>query len=110
ALQGRKAGPAEPGHVGLYFREGRYASTLEPGTHAFWKNAGRTRVIDVDLKEQVADIAGQEIMTADKVTLRLNAVVTYRVADALQAVTAVEDFKQANYRGGPPAPRGRSGP
>jgi len=98
SLQVLESVSVEAGHVGLYFREGRYASTLEPGTHAFWKNAGRTRVIDVDLKEQVADIAGQEIMTADKVTLRLNAVVTYRVADALQAVTAVEDFKQAIYR------------
>ena len=88
----------EAGHAGLYFKDGRFVSVLEPGTHAFWKNAGRVRVVDVDLKEQVADIAGQEIMTADKVTLRLNAVVTYRVADPLKAVTAVEDFKQALYR------------
>lgn len=88
----------EAGHVGLYFKDGRYVSTLDPGTLAFWKNAGRIRVVDVDRREQVADIAGQEIMTADKVTLRLNAVVTFRVADPLKAVTAVEDFKQALYR------------
>ena len=43
-------------------------------------------------------MAGQEIMTADKVTLRLNAVVTYKVADPLKAVTAVEDYRQALYR------------
>jgi regulator of protease activity HflC (stomatin/prohibitin superfamily) len=88
----------EAGHAGLYFKDGRFVSTLEPGTHAFWKNAGRVRVVDVDLKEQVADIAGQEIMTSDKVTLRINAVVTFRVADPLKAVMAVEDFRQALYR------------
>jgi regulator of protease activity HflC (stomatin/prohibitin superfamily) len=37
-------------------------------------------------------------MTADKVTLRLNAVVGYRVADALKAVTAADDARQALYR------------
>ena len=37
----------------------------------------------------MADVAGQEIMTADKVTLRVNLVVTYLVADALRAVQSV---------------------
>jgi regulator of protease activity HflC (stomatin/prohibitin superfamily) len=44
------------------------------------------------------DVAGQEIMTADKVTLRLNAVVTFKVADPVKAVTTVEDYEQALYR------------
>src|SRR6185295_10995117 len=55
-------------------------------------------VLDVDLRELVVDVAGQDIMTADKVTLRLNAVVTYKVADPLKAVTTVEDYRQALYR------------
>lgn len=88
----------EPFHVGLFFREGQHEATLAPGTHAVWKGVARTRVTAVDLREQVVDIAGQEIMTADKVTLRLNAVVTYRVADPLRAVTVVEDHRQALYR------------
>src|SRR5207237_1579492 len=48
--------------------------------------------------EQILDVAGQEIMTADKVTLRLNALVTYRVTDARLAVSVVEDARQALYR------------
>jgi len=43
-------------------------------------------------------VPGQEIMTADKVTLRLNAVVTYKVVDALRTVTVSDDVKQAMYR------------
>lgn len=88
----------EAGQVGLFFRDGRHVATLAPGAYALWKGVARAKVVAVDMREQVVDVAGQEIMTADKVTLRLNAVVTYKVADALRAVTAVEDHRQALYR------------
>jgi regulator of protease activity HflC (stomatin/prohibitin superfamily) len=88
----------EAGHAGLFFKDGRHEATLAPGAHAFWKGVAKARILDVDLREQVVDVAGQEIMTADKVTLRLNAVVTYRVADPLKAVGTVEDYRQALYR------------
>jgi len=87
-----------PGSVGLAFRAGRLTATLPAGVHAFWNGEGQVRVVPVDLREQAADVAGQEIMTADKVTLRLNAVVTYRVADPVKAVTEVEGYVQALYR------------
>jgi regulator of protease activity HflC (stomatin/prohibitin superfamily) len=88
----------EAGHAGLFFKDGRHEATLAPGAHAFWKGVAKARVLDVDLREQVVDVAGQEIMTADKVTLRLNAVVTFKVADPLKAVSAMEDYRQALYR------------
>ncbi|HET6896920.1 MAG TPA: SPFH domain-containing protein [Vicinamibacteria bacterium] len=88
----------EAGHAGLFFKDGRHEATLAPGAHAYWKGVAKARVQDVDLREQVVDVAGQEIMTADKVTLRLNAVVTYKVADPLASVTTVEDCRQALYR------------
>jgi regulator of protease activity HflC (stomatin/prohibitin superfamily) len=88
----------EAGHAGLFFKDGRHEATLAPGTHAFWKGVATARIQDVDLREQVVDVAGQEIMTADKVTLRMNAVVTYKVADPVKAVTTVEDYRQALYR------------
>src|SRR4029450_13104860 len=83
--------------LGLFFKDGRHEATLAQGPHAFWKGVAKARIQDVDLREQVVDIAGPEIMTADKVTLRLNAVVTYKVADPLTAVTTVEDYRQALY-------------
>ncbi|MFH2001790.1 MAG: slipin family protein, partial [Planctomycetota bacterium] len=88
----------EPNRVGLYFRDGNYISTLNPGEHAFWKNAGKITVHNLDMRESVLDIAGQEIMTADKVSLRLNAVLTYRIIDPLKMVTSVDDARQALYR------------
>ena len=86
------------GCVGVLFLDGRYAETLEPGPWAFWKGAADLRVVEVDCREATLDVAGQEIMSADKVSLRLNAVATYRVADPRRAVCTADDFKQALYR------------
>jgi hypothetical protein len=62
-------------HVGVSFQDGDYVETLAPGQYAFWKNVADSKVVDVDMREQALDVAGQEIMTADKVTLRMNALV-----------------------------------
>jgi regulator of protease activity HflC (stomatin/prohibitin superfamily) len=86
------------GWVALVYQNGRLAATLEPGVHAFWRGEGDLRIFHVDLREQTAEINGQEIMTADKVSLRLNAMVAYRVIDPVLAVTAVESFTQVLYR------------
>ena len=88
----------ERNHAGVLFVDGDYADTLPPGLYAFWKGAADARVVEVDLRETTADIGGQEIMTADKVTLRVNAVVTYRIANARQAVSSTDDARQALYR------------
>ncbi len=88
----------ENGWVGLYFKDGRYIETLDPGQHLFWKNAAKVTVRHVDMRESILDISGQEIMTADKVSLRMNAMVNYRVTDAVKAATVSDDYKQALYR------------
>lgn len=88
----------EQGHVGVLFLDGNYVETLPPGRYAFWKNTAKVTLVPVDKRETMLDVAGQEIMTADKVTLRVNAVVTYRVCDARQAVSAAEDLRHALYR------------
>jgi regulator of protease activity HflC (stomatin/prohibitin superfamily) len=88
----------EAGEEVLLFRDGVLVETLGRGLHVFWKGTGDVRIRKVDRREQVADVAGQEIMTSDKVTLRVNLVVTYEVVDPVQAVTAVADHQQALYR------------
>jgi regulator of protease activity HflC (stomatin/prohibitin superfamily) len=88
----------EQGQVGVLFQDGKYVETLPPGKYAFWKNVGKLMLIPVDLRETMLDISGQEIMTADKVTLRLNAVVTYRIADAHKALSAADNVQLALYR------------
>lgn len=92
------ASTVEEGHRGVLFVDGAYVETLEPGKYGFWKRGRNAKVYAVDIREKVIDVAGQEIMTADKVTLRLNAVATYRVTDPIRAVMATEDLRQALYR------------
>jgi regulator of protease activity HflC (stomatin/prohibitin superfamily) len=82
----------------LLFKDGRLIETLGRGRHVFWKNVGKVTWKAVDRREQTADVAGQEIMTADKVTLRVNLLVVYQVSDAVKAVTTVADYAQALYR------------
>jgi regulator of protease activity HflC (stomatin/prohibitin superfamily) len=88
----------EQGFAGVYFKDGAYVETCEPGQYMFWRNMGKVKFYHVDMRETVLDVSGQEIMTSDKVTLRMNAVVTYRVVDALKSVSVVDDSKQAVYR------------
>lgn len=85
-------------HVGILTVNGRYVDTLAPGKYAFWKSAGKIDVTLVDRREQMLDITGQDIMTQDKVTLRLNAVVNYRIDDPRKATSAVESAIDAMYR------------
>jgi regulator of protease activity HflC (stomatin/prohibitin superfamily) len=84
--------------VGVTFQDGKYVETLLPGQYAWWRGMGDARVVEVDLREQTLDVAGQEIMTADKVTLRMNALVTYRVVDARQSVMVADGATQSLYR------------
>src|SRR5204862_7714113 len=85
-------------HAGLLFLDGRAAEALGPGRYAFWKGGPVVRLVRIDRRETVLDVPGQEILTADKVTLRLTAVVVYRVADPLRSVTHCDDAQQALYR------------
>jgi len=85
-------------HAGVLLIDGRYVDTLAPGLYAFWKGESDAVVVEVDLRETVIDVGGQDVMTADKVTLRLNAVVTWKVVDPRKAVSLADDVRQALYR------------
>jgi regulator of protease activity HflC (stomatin/prohibitin superfamily) len=82
----------------LVYRDGVLIDRVREGLHVYWKGTGKIAWKSVDMREQVADVAGQEIMTSDKVTLRVNLVVTYTVVDPQKAITATADYAQALYR------------
>ena len=86
------------GKVGILFVNGAYAETLASGKHVFWKDVAKVKIQLVEKREQVLDVSGQDIMTRDKVTLRLNAAVSYRVVDERKSVEATPDASQSLYR------------
>lgn len=81
-----------------FFRNGELAALLPPGRHAFWRGSDAHEFRNVDLREQSMDLRGQELLTADKLTLRLNAVLAYRVTDAEKSLLSAADAAQTLYR------------
>lgn len=88
----------QDGKVGVLYIDGQYVEILKAGRYAFWKNVGTVRIYQFDLREKIIDVTGQEIMTADKVTLRLNAVLSYNIVDVRKVAETAEDVEQALYR------------
>lgn len=85
-------------HAGVLFLDGRYTETLGPGRYVFWRNRAVVKLVRVDRREQPIEVPGQEVLTADRVTLRLTVVGAFRVTDPFRSVTATDDAKQALYR------------
>lgn len=83
---------------GLLFVQGKLVRVLDPGRHAFWTHP--EAVVSVTLVDMRADqdaIVGQELMTKDKVTLRLTLTVEHAVHDPILAATAVTNVRNAVY-------------
>ncbi len=87
-----------PHHLGLLYYDGKFVEAVPPGLYAFWRNTTDVKVVNVDLRERIVDISGQDVMTADKVTLRMNTSFGYQVIDAEKMALTVEDVQQALYR------------
>ncbi|MEI6057015.1 MAG: slipin family protein [Lentisphaerota bacterium] len=88
----------DTGYSGLLYINGEFGGSLKQGTYYFWKHIGQAKVYKINGKEQYIDISGQEIMTSDKVSIRLNAVLGFRVTDAVKAFETAEDTTQVLYR------------
>lgn len=86
------------GKVGVLFVNGEFSEILPAGKQVFWKEVAKIKIVLIEEREQVMEISGQELMTLDKVTLRLNGQLTYRITDARKSVETVENVDQAIYR------------
>jgi regulator of protease activity HflC (stomatin/prohibitin superfamily) len=72
-------------NVGVLYVDGKLHAVLEAGLTAYWRFGRDLRVEFVDLRLQVIEVAGQEILTKDKVPLRVNLSAGYRVSDVVTA-------------------------
>ena len=86
------------GQVGLLFLDDVLADRLNPGRHDFWAVGPRATVKLVDTRQRAHEVVGQEILTKDRVTIRVNLTAVFRVVDPERAVTAVKDFEEALHR------------
>jgi len=68
---------------------------LGPGRHRY--RATRDRLDPVDMRPRILTVAGQELLTADGVTLRVSVQLSWRVHDAKLFVTGAESAHQVIY-------------
>ena len=87
------------GFVGLLYENGRLTKTLPPGEHKLTKAFDSTvrTVTKVDVRERSTTIKNQEILTADKVSVRLSLLVYFKVVDPVSAYTKLSDFEERIY-------------
>jgi regulator of protease activity HflC (stomatin/prohibitin superfamily) len=84
--------------AGILWIDGKVDRLLAPGSYAFWKFNRNVAVEAVDLRLQAVEVTGQDILTRDKVGLRLNLSATWRYADVLKAFTQLAKPTEHLYR------------
>ncbi len=88
----------ESHEVALLFVNGELVERLKPGRHAFWKTDREVRIARVDMRPQPIEVTAQEILTKDRVGLRVTLTAYYRVIDPEKATAATGDMTTTLYR------------
>ncbi len=89
-------------HRGLRYVDGRFDQVLEPGRYELpgkplWGRAPRVEVTMVDMRERELTPKGQEILTADKVAVRVSIITQFKVVDPVAAVERVAGYEDRLY-------------
>src|SRR6266542_1309974 len=91
-------------HRGLWYEDGVLVKIVEAGRYkiplkrfGFLPPKPRVEVVLVDMRERDLTIKGQEILTADKVALRVSIIVQFRVVDPKLALHAVDKYEERLY-------------
>lgn len=86
--------------TGLLYEDGVFVKALKPGKYefrdGFWKTISR-EVTPVDMRQRSLTIKGQEILTADKVAIRVSILVYFRVVDPVSALHEVASYQERIY-------------
>jgi regulator of protease activity HflC (stomatin/prohibitin superfamily) len=78
---------------GLLYQNGKFRSLLAPGRYEFWR-WDEVRITKVSTRTMSEVITGQDILTADKVEVRLSLITQYVVSDPAMAINSVESYTE----------------
>src|SRR5262245_21370914 len=92
-------------HRGLMYHDGVLVRVVEAGRHEIPRDTLLRRLLRqpkieialVDMRERDLTIKGQEILTSDKVAIRVNIIVQFRVTDPTAALHQVQDYESRLY-------------
>ena len=85
------------GKVGILVVNGKYVKSLGAGNHYFLRGVNSVEVKIVDTRKRLLEVAGQELLSEDKVTLRMNFICQFRVTDPVRVTMEFDDFEQQLY-------------
>lgn len=88
--------PAES--AGLVFIDNQLVQVVDAGSYAFWNFQKNVMAEVVELRVQSMEVSGQELLTRDKVSLRVNLAASMRVTDPVAARTRVAKYGDHVYR------------
>lgn len=80
---------------GLLYRNGKFASLLEPGRHTHF--AWNSEIKKIDIRVQYVTLAGQEVLSADNIGMKISLAASYKVTDPQLSINQVADFREALY-------------
>lgn len=75
----------------------KFVKILEHGTYHFWKNEQTIKILKADMRQLQLEIAGQELLTKDKATVRINFYAQYKVTDVETALMHSKDYEKQLY-------------
>ncbi len=84
--------------AGLLHVDGAFVERLAPGRHAYWTIGRKIEVKRLDLRPQAVEITAQEMLTKDRIALRVTLTVLRRIVDPERAVGAAADVDAWLYR------------
>ncbi|WP_444903580.1 slipin family protein [Microbulbifer sp. CnH-101-E] len=85
-------------HVGLLVVNGKLEKALQPGRYGFWKYNRSIAVKLIDMRLQTIEVSGQEILTKDRVSLRINLSGSFKITDPQRVALKLSDYKNHIYR------------
>lgn len=77
----------------VYFNN-KLTKILDAGTYYFWNTDIKVEVCFVDTRLTQLNITGQEILTQDKVSVRINFVCNYRITDFVKIHTEIDNYEE----------------
>ena len=91
-------GQVEAHEAGLLFVDGKLSERLPSGRHAFWAVGRTVKIAKVDTRPTPLEVTAQEILTKDRVGIRVTLTAFTRVIDPEKAALAVGDVANTLYR------------
>lgn len=88
----------EPHEAALLIVDGEVKEQLKPGRHAFWNVARTVRVPKADLRPTPLEVTAQEILTKDRIAIRVTLTAFFRIVDPAKALLSSADLPNNIYR------------